>query len=130
MLASSYTSLAGRRAGAAQTEFIVIVSMVAVACMGAVGSFVRQVAERYRKNTVALAGNPTGAFKEKVYPKTLYDPAIISDQQILQWGRQAAAEAQAAGRLTREWTGTAPNGLRFHGYLDEAGAVRSFFPDF
>lgn len=45
-------------------------------------------------------------------------------------GRQAAAEAQAAGRLNREWVGTAPNGLEFRGYLGETGAVRSFFPNF
>ena len=48
----------------------------------------------------------------------------------MSWGRQAAAEAQAAGRLNREWVGTASNGLEFRGYLDETGAVKTFFLNF
>ncbi len=49
---------------------------------------------------------------------------------MLKWGREAAAEAQTAGPLNREWIGTSPNGVQFRGYLDNTGAVRSFFPDF
>jgi len=68
-------------------------------------------------------------WRSKVYLKTVYDPSVISDQEILDWGRQAAAEGQSRGPLTREWTGTAPNGLQFRGFLGKTGAVRTFFPD-
>ena len=67
------------------------------------------------------------------FVKTVYDPAIISNKQMAQWGREAFAEAQAAGRVgSREWTGYTPNGLKIHGYIDEQGtkAVRSFFVEF
>jgi len=76
------------------------------------------------------AGNPTGGYRTAVFKKTAYDPSKISNEQFLSWGRQAAAKAQAAGKLNREWVGTAPNGLQFRGYLDHAGVVRSFFPNF
>ena len=84
----------------------------------------------YKIPALDKAGAPTGAFKGEVLTKTVYDPSIISDEAFATMGRQAAAEAQAAGRLNREWVGTAPNGLEFRGYLGETGAVRSFFPNF
>ena len=76
------------------------------------------------------AGKFTGAFRDKVFEKTVFDPSVIPPDTFLTWGRQAAAEGQALGPLNRTWTGTAANGLRFMGYLDDTGAVRSFFPDF
>jgi RHS repeat-associated protein len=85
---------------------------------------------RYRMAALDRAGNPTGDYRAPIFEKTVYDPSKIPDQQFMEWGRQAAAEAQAAARLNREWVGTAPNGLEFRGYLDETGAVKSFFPNF
>ncbi|WP_443747386.1 EndoU domain-containing protein [Asticcacaulis solisilvae] len=76
------------------------------------------------------AGNQTGTLQQRRHVKTVYDPSLVSDTDILAWGRQAAAEAQAAGNLNREWVGKAPNGLVFRGYLDSTGAVRTYFPDF
>ena len=84
----------------------------------------------YQIPALDRAGNRTGGFKSEVFKKTVYDPATIPDEEIARWGRQAAAEAQANGRLAREWTCTAPNGVRFRGYLSKTGAVRSYFPDF
>ena len=62
--------------------------------------------------------------------QTVYDPAKTSDAEIIEWGKQAADEAESRGALTREWVGTAKNGVRFRGYLNDAGRVRSFFIDF
>lgn len=76
------------------------------------------------------SGNPTGSYRAAILEKTVYDPKKISNEQFMDRGRQAAAEAQAAGKLNREWVGTAPNGLEFRGYLDDTGAVKSFFPNF
>ncbi|MFC4158786.1 CdiA family toxin C-terminal domain-containing protein [Chitinimonas lacunae] len=85
---------------------------------------------RYQVAARDPAGNFTGAFREKVFEKTVFDPSVIQPDTFLSWGRQAAAEGQALGPLNRTWTGTAPNGIKFMGYLDDTGAVRSFFPDF
>ena len=74
-------------------------------------------------------GVPTGGFKAKPSEKTVYDPTIISHADFLTWGREAANDALARRALTREWTGTASNGIVFRGYLNSRGAVRSFFPD-
>lgn len=77
-----------------------------------------------------VLGNMTGQFRQQLMRKTVFDPSIISSEDFLAWGRQAAAEAQSRNSLKRVWTGTSPNGVNYMGYLDESGAVRSFFPDF
>lgn len=84
----------------------------------------------YQIPALDAAGNPTGGYKAKVFEKTVYDPKVISDADMLRLGQEAANEALSRGALTREWTGTASNGMRFRGYLDDAGNVRSFFPEF
>lgn len=84
----------------------------------------------YQMPALDSASNPTGGYKNTIYSKTVYDPNVISDAEMLRLGQEAANEALSRGALTREWTGTASNGMRFRGYLDDAGIVRSFFPDF
>ena len=83
----------------------------------------------YQIRALDRAGNPAG-FKAKVFEKTVYDPRLISDSDMLRLGREAADNALARGALEREWTGTASNGMQFRGYLDSSGAVRSFFREF
>ena len=67
-----------------------------------------------------------GQYKNIPFPKTVYDPNVIPDKQMLEWGRQAMANAtqSANGRIL---TGTAPNGLMFQGYM-EHGEITNFFP--
>jgi len=79
-------------------------------------------------------GTPVaGQWRNRNFPKTVYDPAIISDKQIAEWGRQAFADAiqnntvQANGK----WRGQSPNGLIFEGYVDQRSkSVRTFYPKF
>lgn len=58
-------------------------------------------------------------------PKTYYDPTIISDSQMIQWGEEAmrngifCSEGQIVGR--------ASNGLMFVGNVQKDGSVR-FYP--
>ncbi|WP_386065396.1 RHS repeat-associated core domain-containing protein [Tahibacter sp. UC22_41] len=85
---------------------------------------------KYQMAARDSAGNPTGEYRKPMFDKTLYDPRKITDEQYLAWGRQAAAEAQSRGPLSREWTGFTPDGIKFMGYLDETGAVKSFFPEY
>ena len=85
---------------------------------------------RFRLFAKDAKGNLTDALQQRSFFKTVYDPAVIPDAKMLTLGRQAAAEAQFAGRLNREWVGTAPNGLSFRGYLDKTGAIRTYYPDF
>jgi len=75
-------------------------------------------------------GRPTGGCKATPFRKTVYDPTQVSHADFLALGREAANDAVARGALTREWTGTASNGVVYRGYLNDRGAVRSFFPDF
>lgn len=76
------------------------------------------------------ASNPTGTYRKPIFDKKIYDPRKITGEQYLTWGRQAAAKAQSHGPLSREWTGVTPDGIKFMGYLDETGAVKSFFPEY
>lgn len=75
-------------------------------------------------------GNKTGAFRSKFFDKTVFNRKLISPQDFLTWGRQAAAQGQSLAPLNRVWSGTAPNGLSYMGYLDSTGAVRTFSHDF
>lgn len=84
----------------------------------------------YQIPALDRAGKSTGTFKAKIFERTVYDPTKISNAEMMKWGMEAAEEATSRGSLTREWTGVAKNGVKFRGYLDEMGAVRSFFPDF
>lgn len=55
---------------------------------------------------------------------------LIALQHFLTWSRQAAARGQSLALLKRAWSGAAPNGLCHMGYLDDAGVVCTFFPNF
>lgn len=75
--------------------------------------------------------------KGKPFVKTVYDPSVISDRQMAQWGREAFADAMQknpvkSGATNIRWRGTASNGLEFQGYADTKGtdSVRTFFPIF
>jgi hypothetical protein len=87
---------------------------------------------KYQMQALDRSLKPTGQWKNEQLAKTVYDPTIISDEQMMLWGRQAFGEAVAAGRIKpgiREWDGVAPNGIKFHGYVDaKSGVVTSFFP--
>lgn len=63
---------------------------------------------------------------KKVSTPTVYDPRIISNEQMLKWGEEAMKNGEVVGRKI---TGTSQNGLKFQGYIDEAtGEVTNFFP--
>ena len=54
-------------------------------------------------------------YKTIDYPKTVYDPAIISNEQMIQWGKEAMESGTIA---ERKISGYASNGLKFEGYID------------
>ncbi len=64
-------------------------------------------------------------FKNISHPKTVYDPNVISNNQMIAWGKEAMENGEMIGREIR---GTASNGLKFTGYLDENGIITNFFP--
>ena len=60
--------------------------------------------------------------------KTVYDPSVISDEQLLKWGEEAF---NSSGRVVEEGMiyGVASNGLEFEGFIDEdTGIIRAFYP--
>jgi RsiW-degrading membrane proteinase PrsW (M82 family) len=68
-----------------------------------------------------------GELKNVSHPKTVYDPNIISDEQILKWGEEAMKNGKVVG-AGREITGVSSNGLQFRGFIDESGEISNFFP--
>lgn len=62
-------------------------------------------------------------------PKTVYDPSVISTEQIMEWGKVAldSKDAIIKGRIIE---GVAPNGLKFRGYLNDMGEITNFHPIF
>ena len=63
-------------------------------------------------------GNFTGEYKTFAYPKTVYDPAVLSPQQISNWAMEAFT-GQGALINGNMIEGTAQNGLHFIGFLDK-----------
>ncbi|MFF5396227.1 PrsW family glutamic-type intramembrane protease [Peribacillus butanolivorans] len=66
-----------------------------------------------------------GELKKVSHPKTVYDPKIISDEQMLKWGEEAMKKGEIVGR---EKVGVASNGLKFRGFVDDSGKITNFFP--
>ena len=71
-------------------------------------------------------GNFIG-FKNIKDPKTIYDPTVISNRQMLDWGWEAMENGVVSGRIIE---GSASNGLKFRGYIGDDGLVTNFFPIF
>lgn len=68
----------------------------------------------------------TGQLKNVRTPKTVYDPKIISNEQMINWGKEAMANGTKNGRV---FTGQASNGLKFQRFIDEAtGEITNFYP--
>ncbi|NDO27650.1 hypothetical protein ADH76_01185 [Enterocloster clostridioformis] len=79
--------------------------------------------QQYRVPAYDGRGNFIG-YKNIPDPKTIYDPAIISNRQMLDWGQEAMQNGVITGRIIE---GTASNGLQFRGFI-ENGVVTNFFP--
>ena len=63
--------------------------------------------------------------------ETLYEPACYSDEQMLEWGREAMRGAKNAGRLMsgRIFEGQASNGMWFWRYVNsETGEITTYHP--
>ncbi|MEC3605679.1 T7SS effector LXG polymorphic toxin [Bacillus glycinifermentans] len=73
-------------------------------------------------------GEVTG-WKSKIYRKTIYDPKVISTEEFLKRGKEAAENAAKNGTLDREWTGVDSKGIKWRGYLNTDGEVKSFYPE-
>lgn len=79
-----------------------------------------------------IQGKPTSELKATEYKKTVYDPKILSTDQYVNYGIEAAnnaAKNSSTGKLSREWTGTDSNGVKWHGYCDESGQITSIYPE-
>jgi Bacterial EndoU nuclease len=81
--------------------------------------------DKASKPTVA----PAPLWKTENFVKTVYDPSKISTANFIKMGKEAADNANSNNALTREWTGTAKNGVVFRGYINSTGEVVTFFPD-
>ena len=75
-------------------------------------------------------GNPIG-FKQAPSPKTVYDPKVYSDKDMLEWGQKAAAKGyykytnQGKDRYSEYF-----NGIKFRVYVDKnTGVVRNVHPE-
>lgn len=68
-----------------------------------------------------------GKYRKISNPKTVYNPAEISNEKMYEWGQ----EAMKHGKINVEnriVDGKASNGLGFRGYLDENGEITNFYP--
>ena len=71
--------------------------------------------EEIRYKLPAMNQNNTlnkGIYKKVKAPKTVYDPSVISDEKMIQWGKEAISK----------------NGLKFRGFLCDNGEITNFFP--
>ncbi|GGB56530.1 hypothetical protein GCM10011409_37640 [Lentibacillus populi] len=82
---------------------------------------------KYQVPKKDLAGNLLIPKQYRVIkdPKTVYNPELISNEQMFNWGKEAMNNGSINGRRVE---GTASNGLKFIGWLDESGNVKNFYP--
>jgi len=67
-----------------------------------------------------------GQYKKIAKPKTVYAPSVVSDAQMIEWGKEAMNRGVVNGRVI---TGTASNGLKFTGFVnDVTGEITNFYP--
>lgn len=85
----------------------------------------------YRIPELDAKGNPTGRYKKLIYKKTIYDPKVISDEDYINRGLEAANNAisnSGDGSLPREWIGKDNSGKAWRGYYED-GKITSFYPE-
>ncbi|SFJ92601.1 MULTISPECIES: CdiA family toxin C-terminal domain-containing protein [unclassified Bacillus (in: firmicutes)] len=85
-------------------------------------------------------GNFTGQWKEYKNPKTVYDPKVFSDEQILKLGREAMEEGISNNRIIQGgdrspsdmvegYVNVNGKQLKFVGFKDKnTGEISNFFP--
>jgi hypothetical protein len=74
-----------------------------------------------------------GQYKIFKNPKTVYDPSVISDADMVKLGEEAMKNGIVNGTIDgTKITGTASNGLKFEGWIDsaitDATEVKNFYP--
>ncbi|QBH95499.1 hypothetical protein EKN56_03195 [Limnobaculum zhutongyuii] len=84
---------------------------------------------QYKIPSYDRVGNITG-YKDKIFVKTIYDPKVFTDQQILDLGKQAASNGYKAAIKSRQREYTAiAGGIKFQIYLDlRTGVIENFHP--
>ncbi|PRZ12787.1 EndoU nuclease-like protein, partial [Laceyella sediminis] len=74
---------------------------------------------------------PSGQYKVIPTPKTVYDPNVYTDAQMIQWGKEAMEEGLKMKRIKgRVVTGFSQNGMKFRGFINDQGEITNFFPTF
>ena len=82
----------------------------------------------YRMPALDKTGKPIpGQYKSTIYEKTTYDPSVIPDEVMMQWGKEAATNAARFGELPREFVGVTNDGIPIKVYTDGNGNVITFF---
>lgn len=85
----------------------------------------------YRLPKKDKTGKPTSEMRAQTFKKTVYDSSVISTEEYVSRGLEAAADAarkSTSGMIGHEWTGTDSHGVSWHGYTDADGSVTSFYP--
>ncbi|MCP1185540.1 WXG100 family type VII secretion target [Paenibacillus sp. 1781tsa1] len=63
-------------------------------------------------------------------PKTVYDPNIISNEKMYNWGKAALEPQIQTGNVKNGIVKGELNGLKFVGFVDEKGNIKNFYPAF
>lgn len=63
-------------------------------------------------------------------PKTVYDPNMISDEKMYNWGKAALEQQIQAGNVKNGIVKGELDGLKFVGFVDDERKIRNFYPIF
>ncbi|WP_227245188.1 RHS repeat-associated core domain-containing protein [Paraburkholderia caribensis] len=90
-----------------------------------------QIPQRTSAGDIVLDPAGNTVYKAKLFEKTTYDPAVFSNQDIIDLGRQAATNgyADAVANNMTQYTAQA-GGIDFRVYMDPAtGYIRNYHPE-
>lgn len=85
---------------------------------------------RYEVPKKDKRGNPTSEMRTISAPKSVYDKNVISTDEYMRRGLEAANNTAAAngGSLNRSWEGADNNGVKWKGYLDSDNNISTLYP--
>ena len=70
-----------------------------------------------------------GEYYNQTYKKTVYDADVISDADMMKYGREALENAPVEIRPEgMRVSGVSSNGIHFEGWLDAFGKIKSYYP--
>ncbi|OEP30919.1 hypothetical protein AJM39_13995 [Listeria monocytogenes] len=85
--------------------------------------------KRHKLTPSGILTDPPEYRISRAYSKTVFDPAVYSNEQIYEWGLEAMKNVIEVNEGGGYVIGEASNGLKFKAFfVEDSGVINNFFP--